>query len=66
MDIRQWLPGEREVSDTLPIPANLTPGNYKVNAAILNPQTGKPGIDFANDGRRSDGRYTLGTVKVLD
>lgn len=66
IDIREWLPGEREVSGTLPIPTNLAPGNYKVNAAILNPQTGKPEVDLANDGKRSDGRYTLGTVRVLD
>ncbi|MCY9665508.1 DUF4832 domain-containing protein [Paenibacillus alginolyticus] len=66
IDIRDWLPGEKEVSSTLPIPKNLAPGNYKINAAILNPQTGKPEVDFANDGKRSDGRYSLGSVRVVD
>ncbi|MCP3774146.1 DUF4832 domain-containing protein [Paenibacillus sp. MZ04-78.2] len=64
-DIRQWLPGERQVSDKLPIPSGLKPGEYTVHAAILDPETGKPGIDFAIDGRRADGRYALGTVTVI-
>jgi hypothetical protein len=65
LDIREWLPGTREVSDTLPISTDLPSGTYNLNAAILNPQSGKPEVDFANDGRKSDGRFTLGTVKVM-
>ncbi|WNR42346.1 DUF4832 domain-containing protein [Paenibacillus roseipurpureus] len=65
LDIREWLPGAQEVSHVLPIPANLAHGIYIVNAAILNPETNKPEVDFAIDGRSSDGHYSLGTVEIL-
>ncbi|MEF3303216.1 DUF4832 domain-containing protein [Paenibacillus sp. GYB003] len=64
VDIREWLPGEHQVSYPLPLPKQLPAGTYTVLAAVLDPQTGKPGIEFANDGKRSDGRYALGTVAV--
>jgi hypothetical protein len=63
-DIRDWLPGESETSATLPLPEGLPKGIYRLNAAILDPETGLPGIEFANSGKRSDGRYPLGTVEV--
>jgi hypothetical protein len=64
IDIRKWLPGEHEASYALPIPDHLREGTYTVNAAILDPQSGKPGVEFANDGKRADGRYALGTVLI--
>lgn len=63
-DIRQWLPGTRTVFHTIKLPKRLAEGEYIVNAAILDPQTGKPGVEFAIEGRRPDGRYPLGTVIV--
>ncbi|MBD2867546.1 DUF4832 domain-containing protein [Paenibacillus arenilitoris] len=63
-DIRKWLPGMHSFSAKLNVPAMLPTGEYTVNAAILDPETGKPGIDFANDGKRDDGRYSLGSVSV--
>lgn len=65
IDIRKWLPGEKEVTAALDIPHGLPPGIYNINAAILDPETELPGVEFANDGKRADGRYTLGTVKVI-
>ncbi|WP_158289483.1 DUF4832 domain-containing protein [Paenibacillus flagellatus] len=64
VDIREWLPGEHEFSYSLPLPEGLAAGTYTVLAAVLDPQTGKPGVEFANDGKRADGRYALGTVVV--
>lgn len=64
IDIRKWLPGEHEASYALPIPDHLQEGVYTVNAAILDPQSGKPGVEFAIDGKRADGRYALGTVLI--
>ncbi len=63
-DIRKWLPGEHEVNGDLKLPNDLSPGVYTLTAAILDPETGLPGIDFANEGRRTDGRYSLGTVNI--
>lgn len=64
VDIRTWLPGENSVTVPFTVPANLPSGDYTVNAGILDPETGKPGVLFANSGKREDGRYSLGTVQV--
>ncbi|KEO85275.1 DUF4832 domain-containing protein [Tumebacillus flagellatus] len=63
-DITRWLPGENDVQEFLPVPETLEPGTYTLCVAILDPDTKKPGIDFAMDGRRADGRYELGQVVV--
>ncbi|AJY77663.1 hypothetical protein VN24_11435 [Paenibacillus beijingensis] len=64
-DIRAWLPGLHRGAVYLTVPADLAPGTYGVHVAILDPETGKPGIDFAMEGRQPDGRYRLGTVMVV-
>jgi len=64
-DIRTWLPGIKSVSHLLDIPSDLTPGTYTLAAAIIDPETGKPGINLAINGRNSDGRYLLSDVKVV-
>jgi len=65
-DIRAWLPGSREVSIDIPVPESLTPGEYTLQAAILDPTSGQPGIEFAIEGRRADGRFKLGSVAIAD
>ncbi|CAM4059947.1 DUF4832 domain-containing protein [Paenibacillus alkaliterrae] len=64
IDIRKWLPGSHKVSVQLNVPKHLTESEYTVNAAILDPDKGAPGILFANEGKRPDGRYALGSVLV--
>ncbi|RCW45605.1 DUF4832 domain-containing protein [Paenibacillus prosopidis] len=64
IDIRKWLPGTHKVAAHLNVPELLPNGEYTVNAAILDPETGKPGLEFANNGKRADGRYALGSVIV--
>ncbi|MBM7567701.1 DUF4832 domain-containing protein [Paenibacillus sacheonensis] len=66
VDIRSWLPGYSEASAELPIPSDLMEGNYRITAAILNPGTGLPGIQLPIDGKRDDGRYTLGSLMVMN
>lgn len=63
-DIRTWLPGKHIANGTLTLPANITPGNYKISAAIIDPDTKKPGVSFANEGLDANGRYVLGTVTI--
>jgi hypothetical protein len=63
-DIRKWLPGTAVTNVYLTLPKGLPGGKYTVQAAIIDPDTGKPGIDFAIQGRRPDGRYTLGGLSV--
>lgn len=63
-DIRTWQPGNTKIQQTLQVSKDLAAGNYYLCVAILDPDTQLPGIEFAMDGKRSDGRYTLGTVVV--
>ena len=65
-DIRTWLPGGRSEVLSLNIPEGIKAGSYTLAVAIVDPATGKPGIDFAVDQglRREDGRYILGPVVV--
>ncbi|SDW66549.1 DUF4832 domain-containing protein [Paenibacillus sp. CF384] len=66
IDIRSWLPGRSQVFAELPIPTNLPEGSYRVTAAILDPETGLPGVQMAINEKRDDGRYPLGTVNIYD
>ena len=63
-DIRKWLPGPVSITENFNIPANIANGVYTLCIAIIDPDTGKPGIDLAINNRRSDGRYRLDTIKV--
>ncbi|MBL0387447.1 DUF4832 domain-containing protein [Tumebacillus sp. ITR2] len=64
-DIRSWLPGEHSLQEFLPVPQNLPAGTYSLCVALLDPETKQPGIDFAMEGRRTDGRYELGKLEIL-
>lgn len=64
-DITKWLPGRHVVDFELTIPQDLPAGSYQLVIAIVNPDTGKPGIDLGITGRRNDGRYTLSTLEIL-
>lgn len=64
-DIRTWLPGAKQITSSVNIPANIAAGTYTLCAAIIDPDTGLPGIDLAIEGRRSDGRYSLSQLKIV-
>ncbi len=64
IDIRKWLPGTAEEQADYPIPKGIAPGDYTLAAAIVDPDTGRPGVQFAMDNRRADGRYPLGTLTI--
>jgi hypothetical protein len=69
-DIRSWLPGRRRAADTLAVPADLPPGVYAIDIAILD----RPGTDPATHalpplelgiaGRRPDGWYPVSQITV--
>lgn len=63
-DIRQWLPGRRNVTAIMPISEQLPAGKYKLLVAIIDPDSGKPGINLAIEGKRSDGWYELDEFPV--
>lgn len=63
-DVRQWLPGDSVVDQSLYIPEDLTAGRYHVRIALLDPRTEIPAIRLAIQGRQPDGWYDLGTIDV--
>ena len=64
VDIKSWLPGRHTFSESVHIPADIGSGSYDVKMAILDPDTGKPGVMFANTGRDSEGRYLVSELTV--
>ncbi|WP_020620927.1 S-layer homology domain-containing protein [Paenibacillus daejeonensis] len=63
-DVRDWLPGRTEVAGGLPIPAGTAAGQYTLAVAILDPDSGQPGILLANEGRLADGSYPIGSLQI--
>jgi uncharacterized protein DUF4832 len=64
VDTRKWLPGDAVFDGPLYVSEDLKPGKYKVRIAMLDLRTGKPAIQFAIQGRQSDGWYELGEIAV--
>jgi hypothetical protein len=63
-DIRQWLPGDSIYENTVPVPRELKPGKYRMRVALLDPDTRKPAIRLAIEGRQVDGWYDVGEINV--
>ncbi|HFU1339746.1 TPA: DUF4832 domain-containing protein, partial [Klebsiella michiganensis] len=64
-DVRQWLPGDHHSSATLPLPAGLPGGQYRLEAALTNYQ-GQPRIQLANEGKTGDGWYSLASFNLKE
>lgn len=64
-DVRQWLPGDHHSSATLPLPAGLPVGQYRLEAALTNHQ-GQPRIQLANEGKTGDGWYSLASFNLKE
>jgi hypothetical protein len=64
VDIKSWLPGLHTFSESVNIPADIESGSYDVKLAILDPETGKPGVMFANTDKDDVGRYLVGKLTV--
>jgi hypothetical protein len=63
-DIRKWLPGDNLYDDAVIVPFDMPAGDYDVEIAMLDPATRQPKIRLAIEGRREDGWYPLGVIKV--
>jgi hypothetical protein len=66
VDVRKWLPGDAIFDGPLFVPESLPPGDYELSVAILDPITLQPGVRLAIQGRREDGWYGLGPIRVSD
>jgi hypothetical protein len=63
-DIREWLPGDALYDNSIFIPHDMSEGEYELDIAVIDRNKRQPIIKLANEGRREDGWYLLGTVKV--
>jgi hypothetical protein len=63
-DITSWLPGDSLYDDAVLIPADLPPGDYDLDLALLDPVSIKPKVKLAIAGVQPDGWYPMGKIKV--
>jgi len=63
-NLKEWLPGDAVVDQSLYVPENLAPERYSVRIALLDPESGKPAIQLANEGRQADGWYDMGSLEI--
>lgn len=63
-DLRSWLPGDNLYDGAVVVPADTSEGQYDVDIGILEEQTDRAAVRLAIAGRREDGWYNLGTIRV--
>ena len=63
-DPQEWLPGERNVMASLPIPTDLSPGEYTLAVAITDPTNLRPPINVAIDAPQNGGWYKVSHVTI--
>ena len=64
IDPRDWLPGERDLSASVPIPVGLSPGEYALAVAITDPANQRRPLSLAMDAPEKDGWYQVSRVVV--
>ena len=64
VDITTWLPGDNLCDRTIKIPLNVPEGDYELSLGILDPQSFKPRIKLAIEGRDIEGWYPLGRIQI--
>jgi hypothetical protein len=62
--VKGWLPGTKRVTETVTAPATLKPGRYGLAMGVIDPDTARPALRLAIDGRDSDGWYPVSQVTV--
>jgi hypothetical protein len=63
-DPRDWLPGEHSVTESIPIPTALDPGDYAVALALIEPKVQHRPWRLAIAAPENEGRYEISNVKV--
>jgi len=63
-DPRSWLPGDFDLTESLPLPASLKAGEYKLALSLIEPGALKPHFKLAIDAPEKDGCYEVGKVTV--
>ena len=64
-NLRTWMPGhDIFLSDSIPIPGNLSPGVYNIQLGIVRPQGRKSVVKMANFGRTSQEFLPVGDIRI--
>ena len=63
-DIKSWLPGDNIYDDAIAVPWDMPSGNYQMQVGILDPQSHKPKVNLAIEGKDNDGWYSIGKIKI--
>ena len=63
-NLRSWLPGDNLYDNAVAIPSDTEAGQYELQLGILDETVDEPRIRLAIAGRRPDGWYTMGNIKV--
>jgi len=64
-DCRDWLPGDTLWHDDIRLPADMLPGDYQLQAALVDPDTQKPVIRMPVNAPIEDGFTVVGPIKVI-
>ena len=64
-DLRSWLPGDNLYDSAVAIDSETEAGQYDLQLGILDETVAEPKIQLAIAGRRPDGWYNLGKIKVI-
>ena len=64
VDPTGWLPGDRSITASLRVPANLPAGQYALGLALVDPVNEKPAIRLAIDAPQTDRLYRVSAVRV--
>lgn len=63
-DIRRWHPGIHRHAVKVALPSDFPRGQASCDIAILYPHDGRPAIRLATEGRKKDGWYSLGNIRI--
>ena len=63
-DLREWMPGDNLLDDTVFIPQDMPQGRYSLEIGIIDRHTEKPKVKLAIEGVNSEGWYRLGEITV--
>jgi len=63
-DPRGWLPGEREITESISLPADLKPGEYTLAAGLADPAGARRAFRLAIDAPFTEGRHLLSRIRI--
>ena len=63
-DINSWFPGDNLYDDVFFVPRDMPAGRYKIQIGIVDPQSHKPKVNLAIEGKDPEGWYPLGNLEI--